>query len=69
MRRCSEARREAGKDAYVRKADGQRSRGGQGGARRGAIAQPIVQIGTQHRSEPYQIAAKECGPARRARPR
>ena len=43
----------------LRKADGQRARRGEGRARRGAREALIVQIGTQHRSEPYPNAARE----------
>jgi predicted dehydrogenase len=51
---------EAGKDAYVEKPMGNVLE--EAKAARDAVRQRklVVQVGTQHRSEPYQSAAKEC---------
>ena len=58
---------EAGKDAYCEKPMANVLE--EAKAARDAVRSRnlIVQIGTQHRSEPYQIAAKECDQPRRAR--
>ena len=60
---------EAGKDAYCEKPMGNVLE--EVKAARDAVKQRnlVVQIGTQHRSEPYQIAAREVRAQRRARGR
>ena len=60
---------EAGKDAYCEKPMGNVLE--EVKAARDAVKQRnrVVQMGTQHRSEPYQLAAREVAPQRRARRR
>ena len=60
---CSLADAEGGSGSrqgrVLRKADGQRAPGSESRARRRQAIPRVVQIGTQHRSEPYQLAARE----------